>query len=368
MNFMNEMTDDAIDLSEDSDDSIIISGFKDVSLNRINIMTMKDSSRNSDASSNTANGNKSFHNTLEKVSLDGKSARSPATHDKENINNANFQQEHPYENDVVYKRQDVSDYSSRNKSHMMSRDESSSFLGMSDDMITIEDTYKETVQKEFENMSNQFLPNTYLINHLEMNVIEEQADEEDRSCSSSMRRSNNISGDNSKDFCVTSNISIDHKKHKESFETFGHKSLAGAIQKSTSRASKLEDPSLDSQKYEDLEIDYGEIPRIEQSMEDIKQEEEKTHPTDEKVTRPFEADDSTDISAQITRRTNNTKNSGYKDNRQTASFSMPSLNFDNLIKTPVGMSKSKESQNSTPSDGGDKESRIKIQEYGRLEP
>ena len=100
--------------------------------------------------------------------------------DKENLNTQNVQKEEPEE---VQKRNDVSDYSSRNKSNIFSKDESSSFLGMSDDMITIEDTYKETEAKEANknDQKSTVLPNTYLINHIEMNVIEEQADEEDKS-------------------------------------------------------------------------------------------------------------------------------------------------------------------------------------------
>jgi hypothetical protein len=364
------MTDDALDFSEDSDDSIIISGFKDKSLNRINIMTMNESFKKSDTNTSVANGNKSLQNTQEKISLDSKSARSPILNDKENVNNANIRNEQAYDNDVYYKRNDISDYSSRNKSNMVYRDESSSFLGISDEMITIEDTYKESDKREFENQSNQFLPSTYLINHLEMNVIEEQVDEEDKSCSSSMRRSNNMSGYNSNDpYYITSNVSREHRKQKDSFETFGHKSLAGAMHtiKSESRISKQGDHSYDSQKYESLEIDEYEIPRIEQSMENIKEEEEKTHPTDKKIARPLEMDDSTDISAQITKRTNNTKNSAYNDNSRTVNVSMPVLNFENLSKIPNDTCKSKEFQNSMSSTDGDRQSRIMIQEYGHPE-
>ena len=64
---------------------------------------------------------------------------------------------------------------------MLNRDDSSSFLGISDDMITIEDTYKESeIKKEVPKQDNP-TNNNYLITQLEMNVIEEQADEEDKS-------------------------------------------------------------------------------------------------------------------------------------------------------------------------------------------
>lgn len=50
---MNDLTEDNIDLSDDSDDSIIIGGLKDSkSLNRINIMTMNESFKKSDTSLN----------------------------------------------------------------------------------------------------------------------------------------------------------------------------------------------------------------------------------------------------------------------------------------------------------------------------
>jgi hypothetical protein len=64
---------------------------------------------------------------------------------------------------------------------MLNRDDSSSFLGISDDMITIEDTYKESDFKKEVSKQDNLVNNNYLINQLEMNVIEEQADEEDKS-------------------------------------------------------------------------------------------------------------------------------------------------------------------------------------------
>ena len=52
-NLMNDLTEDNINLSDDSDDSIIIGGLKDSkSLNRINIMTMNESFKKSDTSLN----------------------------------------------------------------------------------------------------------------------------------------------------------------------------------------------------------------------------------------------------------------------------------------------------------------------------
>jgi hypothetical protein len=64
---------------------------------------------------------------------------------------------------------------------MLNRDDSSSFLGISDDMITIEDTYKESDFKKEVSKQDNLVNNNYLINQLEMNVIEEQTDEEDKS-------------------------------------------------------------------------------------------------------------------------------------------------------------------------------------------
>lgn len=127
------------------------------------------------------------------------------------------------EAEAAAKKQDVSDYSSKSKSNFFSKDESS-ILGISDDMITIEDTYKETEQITEKQKIGGFLPTNYLINHMEMNVIEEQADEEDKSCTSSFRKSNNLSAFNSNDpYYIQSNVSKDGRKTRESFETFGQK-------------------------------------------------------------------------------------------------------------------------------------------------
>lgn len=65
------MNNDDIDLSEDSDDSIIISGLKDSkSLNRINIMTVNESFKRSGNSILTAN--KSVHQPNDKNEVSGK--------------------------------------------------------------------------------------------------------------------------------------------------------------------------------------------------------------------------------------------------------------------------------------------------------
>ena len=67
------MNNDDIDLSEDSDDSIIISGLKDSkSLNRINIMTVNESFKRSGNSILTAN--KSVHQPNDKNEVSGKLA------------------------------------------------------------------------------------------------------------------------------------------------------------------------------------------------------------------------------------------------------------------------------------------------------
>lgn len=109
-------------------------------------------------------------------------------------------------------------------------------------MITIEDTYKETEEKMDEKYRSKLqkisgfenencLPNNYLINHMEMNVIEEQVDEENKSCVSSFRRSNNASNYASGEHYAPSNsaVSKEGRKGRESFETFGQKSLTGVI-------------------------------------------------------------------------------------------------------------------------------------------
>ena len=116
--------------------------------------------------------------------------------DKENINFSNISNKSNTQAQIPessLKRNEVSEYSSRSKSNFMSRDESNSILALSDDMITIEDTYKETEEKITQKLKstnptvanaeqeNGFLPNNYLINHMEMNIIEEQVDEENKS-------------------------------------------------------------------------------------------------------------------------------------------------------------------------------------------
>ena len=267
--------------------------------------------------------------------------------DKENLNTQNVQKEEPEE---AQKKNDVSDYSSRNKSNIFSKDESSSFLGMSDDMITIEDTYKETEAKEANktDQKSTVLPNTYLINHIEMNVIEEQADEEDKSCNSSVRVSNNFSAYNSNDpYYVNSNKSREQrKKQRDSFETFGQKSLAGAMYtiKSDSKNSKNADTSLDSQKaFESLDVNKL-APPFGTSVEN--NEEEKSQYTEDIMKKNLDTDDSTDISAQITKRTNNAKSSGQKGEGHQSSFSMPVLNLDSISKQPIEATFTKESLNS----------------------
>ena len=145
------MTDDIIDLDEDSDDSIIISGFKvNNSLNRINIMTMNDSFQKSDKDGSLNHTGSSFGYNARFAS------KSPSDSEKENMNINNTPNLLNSENVVKEdqecgtKKNDISDYSSKNKSYILSKDESSSFLGMSDEIITIEDTYKETEQREVE--------------------------------------------------------------------------------------------------------------------------------------------------------------------------------------------------------------------------
>lgn len=139
-------------------------------------------------------------------------------------------------------------------------------------------------------------------------------------------------------------MSKENKKHKESFETFGQKSLAGAMYtlKSDSRGSKYGDTSLDSQKaFESLDVNKLAPPPP--TYDNI--EEEKCQITDELVKKNLDTDDSTDISAQVTKRTN-VKNNGQEGESHQSCASMPILNLDNLSKHPVDGTLTKESQNS----------------------
>ena len=274
--------------------------------------------------------------------------------------------------EVLHKRNDISDYSSRSKSNFFSKDESSSFLGMSDDMITIEDTYKETEQKFADKPKASYLPSNYLINHMEMNVIEEQDDEEDKSCASSFHKSNNnMSGYNSNDpYYLQSHISKENKKNRESFETFGQKSLAGVMNtvKSDSKESRKIDDSYESEKpiSENYVENIAETEQDEEPANEEPKEEEKAHRTDEKFKRNIETDDSTDISAQITKRTNHTRSSGYKGDKHTSCLSMPALNLESLTKFRVDNRLSRESYDTHSNRSSDKPCRINVQDYCQM--
>jgi len=220
-----------------------------------------------------------------------------------------------------------------------------------------------------------------MINQLEMNVIEEQADEEDKSCASSFHKSNKNSNDyNSNDpYFINSTVSRENRKARDSFETFGQKSMAGIMStiKSESKESRKNNLSVDSSVNQDsLNVDDLCPPLIQQSAVKEKtrekettlevHEEEKTHTTDEKYKRTLDVDASTDISAQVTKRNSNTKNSGYKGDQHTSSFSMPTLNFDNICKFKVDNQMSKDSSLNDNS-GQVKQNRINIYEYGTPE-
>lgn len=298
--------------------------------------------------------------------------RSNKADDKENVNNLNVKTKLSDDAEVLHKRNDISDYSSRSKSNFFSKDESSSFLGMSDDMITIEDTYKETELKFADKPKASFLPSTYLINQLEMNVIEEQEDEEDKSCASSFHKSNNnMSVYNSNDpYYLQSHISKENKRNRESFETFGQKSLVGVINtiKSDSKESRKIDDSFESEKIisENHIENIAETEQDEDPVNEVPREEEKAHRTDEKFKRNIDTDDSTDISAQITKRTNHTRSSGYKGDKHTSCLSMPALNLENLTKFRVDNRFSRETYDTPSNRSSDKPCRINIQDYCQM--
>lgn len=366
----------------DSDDEIMMSGFKDKSLNRINIMTVNDSFKKSDSSF-------SSQDTMSKITIrSSKSSKSSSEIngvsslestqkeqdlDKENINVNLKRPPRNYDTqEQIQKLNDVSDYSSISKSNFMSRDDSNSFLALSDDMITIEDTYKETEDNIADKLkaklaakqqNGNFLPNNYLVNQTEehritqyvdnqMNIIEEEPDEEDKSCASSMRRSNNISGYNSNDPYGTNNSGVsrgNRNRARESFETFGQKSLTGMINtlKSDSKDSRNNDASYDSEsinnsiKFDQLPIAFKHKisdPKIIE-LKRKKEEEEKADPTVEITRRNIDPDISTDISAQITKRTIHTK----------SNCSMPSTNLDNVSKFRAESKLSKETDEDTDS-------------------
>ena len=231
-------------------------------------------------------------------------------------------------------------------------------------MITIEDTYKETEQITEKPKNGSFIPTNYLINHIEMNVIEEQADEEDRSWTSSFRRSNNLSAFNSNDpYYIQSNVSKEGRKTRESFETFGQKSLGGYIQtlKSDSKWSRQQDISIDIEKeLYSIHNDLITNPSCEQTTE---KEKKLNEFTDWKAKRNCSIDDSTDVSAQITKRTNNTKNSNRKEDTSSCQ-SLPAINLDNILKLRNDskiIRNSFEENESIKADN--KQNRIHIQEY-----
>ncbi|CAI2379024.1 unnamed protein product [Moneuplotes crassus] len=360
---LNDMTDDHIDFSDDSDDSIIVSGFKDKnsSFNRINIMTMDQSFKRSDTSSS--------------LNQTAKSSGTKGLKQEERKKEApKFETScYPAEESEISVKNDISGYSSRTKSNVFSKDESS-FLCISDDMITIEETYKEAEGKMTPKLATPApLPQTYKINHMEMNVIEEQDDEEEKSCGSSIRVSNNLSGYHSNDpYSYNSNISKENKKQRESFETFGQKSLAGAIHalKSESRESRIDEEVEHSHGHDDR---TG--PTIAPTFDTV--EENKSQNTEEAQKKHLETDDSTDISAQITKRTNKLIGSEQKEEGRHSSLSINGLNMDSISKFPGDGTLTKESQNSERSSftksnkveslrkskEGYRESRIVIQEY-----
>ena len=138
-----------------------------------------------------------------------------------------------------------------------------------------------------------------------------------------------------------SNLNISHdnrNKVRESFETFGQKSLLGVINtiKSDSRNSKNDCSSESEKNYGTLKAEQLPIQFSEQQQknENISHtlEEDKTQTT---TKRQIETDDSTDISAQVTKRTNHTK----------SSCSIPNpIGNDQLIKVRPDSKLSKESE------------------------
>ncbi len=141
-------------------------------------------------------------------------------------------------------------------------------------------------------------------------------------------------------FSYHSNLSKDNKKQRESFETFGQKSLVGAMQaiKSESRESRIEEIENEDDQEEEKDM------HIAPTFDSV--EEEKSQTTDGLKKKPLETDDSTDISAQITKRTYNGINSDKKEGGRQSSYSMNALHMDSLTKLPVDGTLTKESQNS----------------------
>ena len=105
--------------------------------------------------------------------------------------------------------------------------------------------------------------------------------------------------------------------------------------------------------------------KCQQATEKEKKMEERTEFTDFKAKRNCSIDDSTDISAQITRRTNYTKNSNRRED-SSSSQSMPAINLDNILKFKNECKMARESSEENSSNKAvEKPNRIYIQEYNQ---